>query len=385
MARITGILCIALGAAAFAWAAAPALSLEPYVPEPVEFEQELPGFGYLSPVVEAPRRFDAVGIAGELRPYEIRVRERGARWSPWLETEDGSPVWAGGADELQVRIHGVAPDARLHYVNVSGDATPLGGALSALRGAVNAAFVAVASAAPARAEAPAPRIRRRAAWDPGEDCRPRTVPAYGRVKAATVHHTVNANDYEAGAVAGMVRAICLFHRNGNGWNDIGYNAVVDRFGRVWEGRAGGTGRAVVGAHNQGYNSQTTGVALLGTHTSEPITSPAMRAVVRYLAWKLSHHGTQAIGRTSLISGGGSVNRYPAGSEVAVKRVSGHKATNSTACPGEGLGSEMPKIRRRAQRRIAGSTGGAQPEPDPDPEPDPIEVEVVESGRQAPAR
>lgn len=380
--RKLSILCVALGAAALAWAAAPAISLEPYVPEPVELDQELAEFSYLSGTIEAPARFDAVGLADELRTYEIRVREDGGEWSSWLETEDGTPVWAGGAEQLQVRIHGSGPQPRLHYVNVSGDATPAGGALTALRGAVNAGFVALASASPARAEAPAPAIRPRAAWDPQGKCPPRTDPAYGQVKAATVHHTVSANDYALAEAPNMALAICLFHRNGNGWNDIGYNAVVDRFGRVWTGRAGGIGRAVVGAHNQGYNSQATGVALLGTHTEEPTSAAAMRAVVRYLAWKLSHHGTRAIGRTSLISGGGSVNRYPAGSEVPIKRISGHKQTNRTACPGIGLGSQMPKIRRRAQRRIAVSGGT---ETDPDPEPDPPEVEVEESGGQSPAR
>ena len=66
-----------------------------------------------------------------------------------------------------------------------------------------------------------------------------------------------------------ILAVCRFHRNTNGWNDIGYNFVVDRFGRIWEARDGGIDEAVMGSHAQGYNAQTTGIANLGTFTSVP--------------------------------------------------------------------------------------------------------------------
>ena len=131
-----------------------------------------------------------------------------------------------------------------------------------------------------------PRIVSRAAWGANESIR-RAGPDYSdTVKAAFVHHTVQSNSYSPSESAALVRSDYLYHVRTRGWNDIGYNFLVDRYGRVFEGRYGGVTRAVLGAHAGGFNTNSTGVALLGTFTTARPTGPMLAALQRLLAWKL---------------------------------------------------------------------------------------------------
>src|SRR3954464_3730272 len=107
MRLTTGVCLVAL--TALAWIAAPALSLRPYIPGAVDFEHSIPAAKrmapaaivsarsahpreaaprWISPPIEAPHRFDLVGVAREIRPVEIRVRDEGGRWSEWVDQED---------------------------------------------------------------------------------------------------------------------------------------------------------------------------------------------------------------------------------------------------------------------------------------------------------
>ena len=74
-------------------------------------------------------------------------------------------------------------------------------------------------------------------WQADEAIR-RAKPEYAdALRMAHVHHTAGTNAYTRAQAPAIVRAIQLYHVKGNGWNDIGYNALVDRFGTVYEGRS----------------------------------------------------------------------------------------------------------------------------------------------------
>jgi hypothetical protein len=358
--RRLAVLLVAVGLVV--WLAAPALSTGPFVARAVEFAQTPPpgsagADGWRSGVVRAPRRFDLVGLtwrgAGEVRA-RIRVRSASGRWSPWKAMGDdhggghgAEPVWAGGADAYELRLSRRPAGLRAHFVNATGTATVAARLTTALRRTVHGALAAIAGT-PARAQGTpgAPPIIGREAWG-ADQCAPRTPPSYGEVQVGFVHHTVDANDYGPQDSAAMVLAICRYHRNTNGWRDIGYNFLVDRYGQVFEGRAGGIDQPVIGAQAQGYNGVSTGVANLGTFTGVAQTPAAVSATAQLLAWKMTLHGVPVTGQVTVTSAGGPSHRFPSGRPVTFERIAGHRDADSTACPGDALFAQLPEIRRRA--------------------------------------
>jgi hypothetical protein len=172
------------------------------------------------------------------------------------------------------------------------------------------------------------------------------------VQLAFVHHTATSNDYSPEESAGIVLGICRYHRNSNGWNDIGYNFLVDKYGQVFEGRAGGIEQPVIGAQAQGYNAVSTGIACIGDFSTIAASPAALDAIGRLLGWKLSLHGVPAQGQVTVTSAGGPSNRYPAGTPVTLQRVSGHRDGDNTSCPGEQLYALLPALRARAAAHAA---------------------------------
>jgi N-acetylmuramoyl-L-alanine amidase len=300
----------------------------------------------MSKPLRAPRRFSLVGLRwrGSAEPtIRLRVRRAGARWTRWVElpgAPDGAPdprggearggrsssapVWVGNADWVQYRLSRPVPRLRLHFVRVRRNGWR------------------PRTARPAQAGQPA--IQPRSAWDPTGQCPPRTAPQYGDVQVAFIHHTVSLNDYQPADVPSIILGICRFHRNSNGWNDIGYNFLVDKFGTLWEGRAGGIDQPVVGAQAQGFNSQSTGIANIGTFDDVPETDAALNSMAALIRWKLPLTGAPTSGTTTLVSAGGSDNKYPAGTRVTLDRVSGHRDVDATDCPGGDLYAQLPTLR-----------------------------------------
>ena len=366
--------------AVLAITAAPALSVRPYVPAPVDFELAPPagaraaaaGSGpVVSPVLRAPKRFNLAGLRWRGRrdvEVALRARRDGGAWSRWTPVgahgPGGSdPAWFGDADLIQYRLSRPVPGLRIHFVNALGTATAAERAKTAVRRVAHAGVVAAARmVAPAAAQPSQPTIQPRAAWG-ADACPPRSEPDFGEVRAAYVHHTVSANEYTAEEAPAIVLSICRYHRNSQGWNDIGYNFVVDKFGTIWEGRAGGVDQAVIGAQAQGYNAQTTGVSVIGTHSTEPASPQALDAIAALVRWKLPLHGQPTTGTTTVVSAGGSANRYPRGREVVLERISGHRDTGTTECPGNALYAQLPDVRarvgdvrpQRARTRVAASS------------------------------
>jgi hypothetical protein len=278
----------------------------------------------------------------------FRTRLASRRWSGWRqgapEGEDGpdvgsaerrvqgwkigNPWWVGDSSEIQARAVGEVSRVRAELVWSPETRIPL---------RVPASTVT-------------PPIMPRATWGANESIR-RGPPSYApNVRFVIVHHTAGRNDYSRAEAPAIVRGIQLFHVQGNGWNDIGYNFLVDRFGTIYEGRYGGIDRNVVGAHALGFNTGSVGIALLGTYTSTAPSAVAQDAIARLIAWRLDLAHVDPTSFVTYVSGGSE--RYPVGVPVLLNGVSGHRDTGFTECPGDLLYARLGAI-AAAARSIGG--------------------------------
>jgi hypothetical protein len=272
----------------------------------------------------------------------FRTRSPQGRWSSWHraapEEDDlpdrgteglagrgwrlGSPYWTGGSNAVQYRTVGHVTAVRAFFVH--------GPSRERLRPIRQPLF------------AEQPEIITRPQWRAPESMR-RAPPSFADgVHLAIVHHTAGSNSYTAAQSAAIVRAIMIYHVQGNGWNDIGYNFLVDKYGQIFEGRYGGMTKPVIGAHAMGFNTGSVGVALIGTYSSAPISAAAKSALISLLAWRLDLSHVDPLSRVVRISSGNP--RYPPGTAVTLNAISAHRDVYPTSCPGTTFYRQLPSIR-----------------------------------------
>lgn len=198
-------------------------------------------------------------------------------------------------------------------------------------------------------EVPKPDLYSRKDWGADPDWRDGTLRVNKTIRQVHVHHTAGGNGYSRGDVPGILRGIYRYHTKTLKWADIGYNFLVDRFGRTWVGRAGGAGKPVQGAHTLGFNKGSVGVAVLGNYDSKRAPDRAVRAIVDLAAWKLDKYDRDPEGKIRVTSTGSDL--YPEGDKVRLNVIDGHRDTNETACPGAKLYKRLPEIRRKTAKRI----------------------------------
>ena len=282
----------------------------------------------------------------------VAVRTRtGGRWSPWRPVDpladgrasDGRTasdlLWVDDSEGVQVRTARPAPDA-LDLVLIDPGVRP-GDQVTSRTTSTTPRTMLTDSA-------PKPQLHTRREWGADPSWR-NGEPVYLRnLKQVHVHHTATGNGYSRADVPGILRGMYRYHTQTLGWFDLGYNFLVDRFGRAWVGRSGGADRLVQGAHTLGFNHASVGIAVIGNLDARQSSPEAVTTLVKLASWKLDRHGRYADGRVTVTSSGS--DKYPEGARVRLPAIDGHRDTNDTACPGL-IYDKLPDIRQRAQRRI----------------------------------
>ncbi|MCC7147426.1 MAG: N-acetylmuramoyl-L-alanine amidase [Phycisphaeraceae bacterium] len=102
-----------------------------------------------------------------------------------------------------------------------------------------------------------------------------------------------------------------------GWADIGYHFVIDRGGRIWEGRS----TNYQGAHVSENNEHNLGVMMLGNFELQQPSAQQMATLRQVLRTMMARYN------------------------VPVSRVYTHRELKPTTCPGRSLQPQMVTLRR----------------------------------------
>ncbi|MFJ9420302.1 peptidoglycan recognition protein [Streptomyces sp. NPDC101227] len=347
--------------------------------------REVRPFSLLGVVWDDP----AVQLPGQV---QVRTRATGSHdWSGWQDVQthnddlpdaesaerrnsgvrgSTAPLWVGASDAVQLRIAPENADRapapfpgglRLELVDPGAARRTERGTPAELRPLGRSEAQAEAQAEN-RAQAPGPegdrtagkmyigprpRIVTRAGWGADETLREPLGPYTGPVRAAFVHHTATGNNYSCADSPSAIRAIYRYHVKSSGWRDIGYNFLIDRCGVIYEGRAGGVSKPVLGAHTLGFNTDTTGIAVLGTFTDDEPSKAAVEGIAALTAWKLGLSGADPRAMVRLTSDGSNLFRRDEIAQLHV--ISGHRDGYQSACPGDLLYDQLDAARAAAAK------------------------------------
>jgi uncharacterized protein with LGFP repeats len=355
---------------------------EPPPPEaPQLAQQPLPGLGAGETIREIHQDtpFSMVALTMEngadLTSSRIRAKKADGTWGPWYEAEalEGvgpetagprgtEPVFIGRTTTVQIAVTRPAGAVPTGPGSSAEPAKPGLGYVPAnveqpFAQNINAVLISPPQAPidslpmPSAVTAPgvAPHIINRAQWGADESMRCGN-PRYDKgIRAGIVHHTAGSNDYAPADSAGIVRSIYEYHTRTLGWCDVAYNAMVDKYGQVFEGRAGGMDRPVEGAHTGGFNHDTWGVAMMGNFDLVPPTPIQLRTTARLLGWRLGIDRINPLGTVVMASAGGSFTKFPFGATPTLPTIFTHRDVGNTDCPGNAAYAAMGQIRDIAAR------------------------------------
>lgn len=281
-------------------------------------------------------------------PGAVRLRARtDGQWSDWAGVEvlraeeimgtEGDAVL--GADAVQVQVQG--PQAKVTLDAWGSD--PVAEDLEpAQQTRVDGRSVSSSDAITPQATSSQVNgriINTRQQWGANEAVRKWSPNYIDQTKGITLHHTAGVNDYTAAQVPSILRGIYQYHAVTLDWGDVGYNILVDKYGRAWEGRRGGVNTSLRVAQALGMNYATAGISILGDYDRVSVPTAGFEAMAAVTAWKLDAHDLDVNSTFR------HQNEYE-GWTRTLPTVHMHRDVNQTACPGRYFAARIGEFRSR---------------------------------------
>ncbi|WP_392508462.1 N-acetylmuramoyl-L-alanine amidase [Naumannella halotolerans] len=301
--------------------------------------------GSAKPALSAPdvEEFSLFGVTWDSGPtptLDYRVKVDGS-WTGWEQVPIDDDHATGESGERPGSEPVFTSEASGIELRLKGSSAPKGLSVDLIDPGTSSADKSL-PAGTVTGGAPTPRgpsIISRKSWGADEKLGEECDKPYGTtIRGAVIHHTAGVNNYSSAQSASIVRGIYAYHTESRGYCDIAYNFLVDRYGRIYEGRAGGTDLPVHGAHARDWNADTVGVSRMGDHTTSGPTTKAFDAAASIVAWKLDGNYRDPKGKVTL-----------AGKRV--NTIFTHGDVVNTNCPGPAMDKRMPEFRNLVAKKM----------------------------------
>lgn len=299
-------------------------------------------------------------------PGAVRLRaQTDGQWSDWagLEVQRAEEIMGTegdvvlGADKVQVQVQGPRAEVMLDVWGSDPVAADLDAEQQTRVDGSSVGSPDAITPETTSSTVNGPIINTRQQWGADESVRKWSPNYIEETKGITLHHTAGVNDYTAAQVPSILRGIYQYHAVTLDWGDVGYNMLVDKYGRAWEGRRGGVNTSLRNAQALGMNYTTAGISILGDYDRVEVPRAGFEAMAAVTAWKLDAHNL------SVNSTFRHTNTYE-GWTRTLPTVNMHRDVNQTVCPGRYFAARIDEFRSRvstyqsrrmdAVQRIAGA-------------------------------
>lgn len=278
-------------------------------------------------------------------------------WGDWLSAElmtdidenASEAVWVGPSSAVNVRAFrdgiDISEQLTAHLITTSESRSDV--RLASSGGGTGISRILPATVTPGTG---APTFITREEWN--ADTVDSSRLSYAKeLKAICIHHTGGSNTYTAAQSPQVVRGMFTYHTKTLGWADLGYNVVVDKYGQIFEGRAGGLHRNVAGAHARGFNTGSCGISVMGDYMDIPVPTAALNAIATVAAWKLASTFTQDVYGTETWTV--TTSNVKRSGTFSMPHLFAHRDVNYTDCPGDTYYGQLPELRSLVQQKLNG--------------------------------
>lgn len=278
-------------------------------------------------------------------------------WGDWLSAElmtdidenASEAVWVGPSSAVNVRAFrdgiDISEQLTAHLITTSESRSDV--RLASTGGGTGISRILPATVTPGTG---APTFITREEWN--ADTVDSSRLSYAKeLKAICIHHTGGSNTYTAAQSPQVVRGMFTYHTKTLGWADLGYNVVVDKYGQIFEGRAGGLHRNVAGAHARGFNTGSCGISVMGDYMDIPVPTAALNAIATVAAWKLASTFTQDVYGTETWTV--TTSNVKRNGTFSMPHLFAHRDVNYTDCPGDTYYGQLPELRSLVQQKLNG--------------------------------